>query len=167
MRTWRKKFLSAVLMMSSCALLAGPALQAAAADKAEVLPTEIYAETLEVTEASGVSVTPRRGTYLQGGSCQLIDQGNCHVTLTGSTEAYEKVDFIEISLYLERYEGGDWVIVKSDSNSARNSSHVSVSFSATVTPGYNYRARAFHHILEGSLTETGESFTTSGTIEDN
>lgn len=167
MRTLVKKWLAIAAIMCGCLAFVGAPLSVNAADVAGESKTVGSAEASDVIETMVMQVEPRRGTYLQGGTCQLIDNGNCKVSLTGSTSAYEKVDFIEISLYLERYEGGDWVIVESDSNSARNSSHVSVSFSTTVTPGYNYRARAFHHILEGSLTETGESFTTSGTIEDN
>ena len=161
-----KKWMSTAAMICSCLVLAGVSLEVDAAEET-VVKTVSSAMTNHVTEVMGVEVEPRRGTYLQGGSCQIVDQGNCKVSLSGSTEAYEKVDFIEVSLYLERYEGGDWVLVKSDSNSARNASHVSVSFSATVTPGYNYRARAYHHILEGSLTETGETITSGAPIEDN
>ena len=162
-----KKWLAVAVMICSCLTLTGVPLEAKAADKAEGAETTLFAVTNDVTEVMGITVEPRRGTYLQGGTCRFNNNGDCNVSLSGSTQAYEPVDFIEISLYLERYEGGDWVIVKSASNSARNSSHVSVSFSATVTPGYKYRARAYHHILEGSLTETGETFTTSTTIEDN
>lgn len=167
MGTLKKKWLATVAVMCSCLAFVVAPLSVNAADAVEEPKTVSAAKTSDVTEVMGIEVEPRRGTYLQGGSCQMVDQGNCKVSLSGSTEAYEPVDFIEISLYLERYEGGDWVIVKSASKSARNSSHVSVSFSATVEPGYNYRAAAYHHILKDGMTETGGSFTTSTTIEDN
>ncbi len=157
MGTRGRSCIAVIMAFCCCLLFASPGMEVSAAE--EAYSAANASEFTDANESADRLIMPRRGTYLQGGTCELINEGNSKVSVTGETEAYQKVDFIEISLYLERFVDGDWIEIKAESNSATNSSNVSKSYTETVTPGYYYRASARHHILEGSMTETGYTYT--------
>ncbi len=155
MRGRNRRLISMILMV---ALLWGIHMNVAAE---EPNPWEgMESELLEdVLESESIWQNVLRGTYLQTGTCKITNKGNNRVLLSGSTDAYQKCDSIVVTVYLDRYENGEWVEVSSITNRANDALTVSTSGYKTVTPGYYYRARGYHTIYKGNTTESAASLT--------
>ena len=150
-----KRFISMILMIT---LLLGIHLNVAAE---EPNPWEgMESELLEgALESESIWQNVLRGTYLQTGTCKITNKGNNRVLLSGSTDAYQKCDYIFVTVYLDRYENGEWVEKGSITNNAENALTVSTTGYKTVTPGYYYRARGYYTIRKGNTTESAASLT--------
>lgn len=99
----------------------------------------------------------RRGTYLQKGHCKISNEGNRVVKISGGTDAHQTCDRVVATIYLDRYENGNWVEVTSVKTSATNTYTANCSKNVSVTGGYYYRARGYHTVYEGNTAESAPS----------
>lgn len=129
-------------------------IHVAAAD--ELLGTVVDGSVLTDEAEAKSTVYPRqRGSYLSSGSGQVTIAGTRKVTVAGSTSAYQKVDKIKLTLYLQRLENGSWVhVLTMGPKTAYNSNYVSNTRTYSVAGGYYYRVTGAHTIIEGSTSET-------------
>lgn len=92
--------------------------------------------------------------YLAGWDCTIAESQSNTVTITGFSEATQKVDKIWTKIYLQRWNGSQWVDVSSGYyQEKQNSSYVSASRSYNVTAGYYYRTRSEHQCIKGGVAD--------------
>lgn len=134
-----------------------------------------HAETVEVpgyhryttteTEAIDEWFGIARGTYLQGGICGIKDAGRAKVSISATTNAHSRCDYVKVGLYLDESldGGGSFGTIGVYHFTEQNaiSCHGSKS-DIRVTSGRKYRSRGVHTVQEGSKTETTD--TCSGTL---
>jgi hypothetical protein len=97
--------------------------------------------------------------YLKTGYSRIKDNEDGTLAVSGNTEAYQAVDAISVTLYLEVYDGGTWEVVTSWTNIAYGTNEVSGLHEHAVESGQTYRARGVHEVWEGGVHERGTSYT--------
>ena len=134
-------------------------LQVAAAD--ELLGTVVDGSVLtDDLEAESIVYPRARGSYLSSGSGHIVIAGTGSVTVSGSTTAYQNVDQIKVTLFLQRLESGSWVTVATlGPRTKYNTNYVSNSKTYSVARGYYYRVYGGHTAIEGSKSEALTSYT--------
>jgi hypothetical protein len=76
------------------------------------------------------------------------------VTITGFSEATQNVDKIWVEIYLQKWNGSQWVDISSGYyQEKQNSIYVSASKNLNVTTGYYYRTRSEHQCIEGGVAD--------------
>lgn len=155
MKQFKKLVLPLLLMC--CFLMS--TLQVAAAD--ELLGTVVDGSVLTEEMEAETTVYPRqRGSYLSSGSGHIVLAGTGKVTISGSTSAYQIVDTVKLTLYLQRLENGQWVPVATlGPKAVYNTNYVSNSKTYSVARGYYYRVYGGHTAIEGSKSEALTSYT--------
>lgn len=145
------------LMLIGCFLMG--TLQVAAAD--ELLGTVVDGSVLTDGSEAESTVYPRqRGSYISSGSGRIIIAGTGSVTISGNTSAYQNVDKIKVTLYLQRLENGQWVPVTSVGPKTNyNTNYVSNSKTYSVARGYYYRVTGGHTVIENGSSEALTSYT--------
>jgi hypothetical protein len=95
--------------------------------------------------------------YLQDGTNQISKSTINQVKLTATTYAYQVVNSIGITFYLQKWSGSSWADVgPGTSLSATNKSSYTNNVYGNVESGYYYRARTVHWVSNGSTYEQGE-----------
>jgi hypothetical protein len=115
---------------------------------------------VNLQEASGVSTS-----LIKQWNCAIIDNSNGVVVISGETITYGTVDYLDVKVYLQHWNGSDWVDVTSRTYSDNNTSYVSGSAQFNVTRGDSYRCRAVHTAKSGSSSQTTTSVTNAITIK--
>ena len=151
-----KKFVLPLLLIC-CFLMS--TLQVVAAN--ELLGTVVDGSVLTDDMEAEDTVYPRqRGSYLSSGSGHIVLAGTGKVTISGNTAAYQNVDEIKVTLYLQRLENGQWVHVATlGPKTNYNTNYVSNSKTYSVTRGYYYRVTGGHTVIKGSKSEALTSAT--------
>lgn len=155
MRTIRR--VAAPFLLLFCLLLG--AMHIAAAD--ELLGTVVDGSLLTAeVEAEGIAYPRLRGSLLSSGSGHISIVGSHQVNVTGSTSAYQTVDKIKVTLYLQRLENGSWGPVSTlGPKTANNAYYVSNSKTYTVDGGYFYRVYGGHTVIKDGSSEAITSCT--------
>lgn len=102
-------------------------------------------------------------------SSSLIKQWNCFinnnfdgtVNISGQTYTYNNVDYLDVRVYLQRWNGSTWVDVTSRFYSNSASDYVSGSDQISITSGNYYRCRAAHNAQSGSNSNNTASTSSS------
>jgi hypothetical protein len=111
-------------------------------------------------EAESIVYPLMRGSYLSSGSGALKIAGTGKVTISGNTCAYQTVDEVNVTLYLQRLEDGYWEHVKTlGTKRAYNTNYVSNSATYTVTRGYYYRVTGAHVAIQDKASDAISSAT--------
>lgn len=112
-----------------------------------------------VTELSGSGVvSPAVFQYISGGQCKIVNNGNGTINMSGSTSTYTAVQQIGLNLNLQYLSGGQWVTLNTYSYTNYSSANVSGGKLLGVSSGYNYRVFAQHTCINGSVSESGQSY---------
>ena len=145
-------------LMLMCSFLMST-LQVAAAD--ELLGTVVDGSVLtDGSEAESVVYPRQRGSYISSGSGRVTIAGTGSVTVSGSTTAYQNVDKIKVTLYLQRLVNGSWVHVTTlGPKTNYNTNYVSNSKTYSVARGYYYRVYGGHTVIENGSSEALTSYT--------
>lgn len=102
-----------------------------------------------------------RGMYLSFGTAKVLRNGIRKVSISGSTNAHSYCDELRLGLYLdESSDNVDYGTIAVYHYSDTND--VSVSGYETgirAISGYYYSVRGVHMVIEGSVTESADSYT--------
>jgi hypothetical protein len=98
-------------------------------------------------------------TYISYTGCNMAINSLGKASVAASISAYSGVDSVEISGYLQQYDGG-WITVKHWTAEA-SGTYVSMAKSYYVTQGYQYRWICYYYAYDGSKMES-----TSGAVYD-
>jgi len=100
--------------------------------------------------------------YLKEGSSKIADNGNQTVTLSANTSAYSTVSSLGATLYLQKWDGQNWVTVGEGVPKSKKSDYLfSASVEKTATKGYYYRVRSVHWITNDNVNEEGVTYSSS------
>ncbi|MBE3586174.1 MAG: hypothetical protein IMW94_08470 [Thermoanaerobacter sp.] len=91
--------------------------------------------------------------YLKEWGCDLTPYGGGYIYITGFTQAYQNVDYIKVNLYLQRWNGSNWVNLGNWLFEDRNTSLVTGEKGLQVATGYYYRVRGEHSLTNDGVTE--------------
>ena len=90
-------------------------------------------------------------------SCTIADNSNGTVTIYGETITYSIVDYLDVEVFLQRWNGSSWVDVTSRTYSDSSYFYVRGSSVITITRGYSYRCKAIHHAQKAGSNSTQTS----------
>jgi len=107
---------------------------------------------INLQEISSVS-----SSLIKQWNCTIADNSNGTVTICGETNSYGTVDYLDVEVFLQRWNGSNWVDVTSRVYSDRSYFYVRGSSSITVYGGYSYRCRAVHHVQNAGSNSTQTS----------
>lgn len=107
---------------------------------------------VNLEETSGVSTS-----LIKQWNCAIIDKSNGTVVISGETITYRTVDYLDVKVYLQRWNGSKWVDVTNRTYSDNKTSYVSGSDLFNVSKGNSYRCRAVHTAKSGSTNQTATS----------
>ena len=114
--------------------------------------------TMEESAEGEMTIMPR-GAYLAGGDCSITNLGNGRINADGSTSANYTVNYVGVTVYVERLVNGSLTSYYSWGTSATTTSYVSTSKTLKVETGYYYRVRATHTAGMYSPYDSGSSST--------
>src|SRR5262249_9440521 len=81
------------------------------------------------------------------------------MTISGTTNATTVVDTVGVSTYLQRYDGTNWnTVLTGPSLMLYNSPVASAKGGTNIWKGYYYRTMSYHWVLEGTIFESGYSY---------
>lgn len=100
--------------------------------------------------------------YLWEGYSKIKDNGDGTVTVSGYTKAYQNVNLISLTLYIQVEDGTGWRTVKSWSYNAADTDYVSGEDQYPVQSGKKYRAHGVHEVWHNGTYESAT--TTTGWI---
>ena len=107
------------------------------------------------------SVEPKSQLYFRSGYSDIIDDGSW-ISISGTTNATQTVDEISVELYLQQWDGSNWVTIQGPYYYV---DYNKLTFDADkglqVTRGYYYRTYAKHLVKEGLIEEKGKSWSNS------
>ena len=92
--------------------------------------------------------------YTNTTKTDLYISSNGLATATGSVTRYQdKTTKINIYLYLQRYDGSNWVNIDNWSKSDNNY-RLTITDSSYVSKGYTYRVKAYYYVYSGTDYES-------------
>ena len=120
--------------------------------------------TSGLAEANNGGITPQSFIYLSKAQSLMFVNANNTISVKGETGAYTAVEEIAVTVYLEKYNGSGWTVVKSWDNCNYDDSNViCTGTSETLSPG-TYRVRSYHRIDNNGTVETTNSYSNQQTI---
>lgn len=116
---------------------------------------------LPLDDVAPYSIFNPNHLYLDSGTGNITARAGA-VLVTASTSATQVVDSIGITVYVQKWNGSAWENFGSGNTyGGNNTSYYSDSVVKSVTPGYYYRVRSIHWVIENGIYEEGEKFTAS------
>jgi hypothetical protein len=115
-----------------------------------------------VGSASAASVQPYstfapNDVYLADGWNSVTDNGMQKISISATTIAYQTVNQVGITFYLQKWTGSTWVNVD---NGIKQYLYNSDQYTNTITytgqSGYYYRAVTIHWVQQGTIYEEGQ-----------
>ena len=97
------------------------------------------------------------GSFFYNWGCQIINNNNGTVNISGFSEATNSFSLIQVTVYLQKWNGSAWVDIANASNSANNNYYISIAKDVSIVRGYNYRVRATHYISNSGTNESKSS----------
>lgn len=154
----QKKVLSKVVaFMVVCSLCFSSVLTVGAAEPMSTVADNVVL-TLDENAEGNMTIMPR-GTYLMDGECGISNKGNGRLYASGSTTANTTVNYVGVTVSIERLVNGSWTPYYSWSTSGASTSYVSTSKTLLVETGYYYRVCATHTAGMYSPYDQGASST--------
>jgi len=89
-----------------------------------------------------------------------IDNMGANLYLEGSTVSNYLSDQVKLTLYLQKWNGSQWIDIQSWPFAKYNAKSVTDGANASYQHGNYYRTRAVHYMKYGSQTETQNSTST-------
>lgn len=144
-----KKFKMIAVMMLACMMLCSMSVSAADDRLGTIVDGSLLTD-----ESEAIGYPLARGAYLCSGMGGITITGSRTVRMSGTTDAYQSVDEIKVTLLLQRLVGSQWVTVKTlGPKTAYNTYTVSTANTYSVSGGYYYRVYGTHVAIEGSTSE--------------
>lgn len=118
---------------------------------AQLTPSPPTEGKVSIDPHSSIVVNIHTDTSTQGISlikqwtCGIADNANGTVTIMGDTTTYGTVEYLDATIYLQRWNGISWVDVTSRTYSANSYFYTRGSAIISVTRGNYYRTRGIHN----------------------
>ncbi len=124
-------------------------------------PQSTHAEPVSVKLPPGdimpYSIFDPSHLYLDSGSCSITAKTGS-VIASANTSANREVDSIGVTIYVQKWNGSSWENFGAGNTLGGNdTAYYSNAVSKSVTPGYYYRTRSIHWVIENGVYEQGEN----------
>ena len=117
--------------------------------------------TMFITRLAENNQIVPKGTYLANGYSSIAEVSGRTISVYGSTNCYRIADVVDVTVYLERYNGSSWYTYTYWPTKTAYDAHF-VSYSTNITvPAGTYRVKSSHYVRNGSTEESTTSTTTS------
>lgn len=128
---------------------------------AEKEPRKETGKSMFITRLTENNQIMPRGTYLASGYSSIAEVSGRTISVYGSTDCHRVSDVVDVTVYLERYNGSSWYTYTYwPTKTAYDAYFVSYSTNITVPAG-TYRVFSTHYVRNGSTEESTTSTTTS------
>lgn len=125
-------------------------------EDSEAMTEDLFDFTVEtLDENTPVPYT----TYLYGGVAKISNVGDGKVNMYANTKAATTCDTVKVDIYLQYYSNGAWVYVNNFNYTLKNTDHIAVSRTVSVTKGRYYRIKCYHAITKNGVKESCTSAT--------
>ena len=103
------------------------------------------------------AVSPLTTLYLSAWSSSITQQGSNAVVLSGYSEADVPVNQIWVTLYLQQWNGSQWVTIAGGyQTTGQDTTFVNGEQTVNVTPGYYYRAMGQHQVYNNGVYDPSQ-----------
>lgn len=127
-------------------------------------PQKATGRSMFITRLAENNQIMPRGTYLATGFSSIAEVSGRTISVYGSTDCYRTSDVVDVTVYLERYNGSSWYTYTYwPTKTAYDAYFVSYSTNVTVPAG-TYRVFSTHYVRNGSTEESTTSKTGSLTV---
>lgn len=155
----KRKIRFVLLLLLVCLGLMG---SMASAEEKELQKTT--GKSMFVTRLAENNQIVPKGTYLAAGTSSIAEVSGRTISVYGATDCYRTADVVNVTVYLERYNGSSWYTYTYWSTKTAYDAHF-VSYSTNVTvPAGTYRVFSTHYVRNGSTEESTTSKTGSLTV---
>lgn len=155
-----KRKVSFVLLM----LLLCLGLMSSASAEEEKNLRKATGKSMFITRLSENNQILPKGTYLASGYSSIAEVSGRTISVYGAMDCYRTADVVDVTVYLERYNGSSWYTYTYWSTKTAYDAHY-VSYSTNVTvPAGTYRVFSTHYVRNGSVEESTTSKTGSLTV---
>lgn len=156
---YKRKICSTILLLMLCLGLMG---SLTSAEEKELKKTT--GKSMFVTRLAENNQIMPRGTYLASGYSSIAEVSGRTISVYGATDCYRTADVVDVTVYLERYNGSSWYTYTYWSTKTAYDAHF-VSYSTNITvPAGTYRVFSTHYVRNGSTEESTTSKTGSLTV---
>ncbi len=94
---------------------------------------------------------------ISGYGSGINNLGGGTVSITGYTDTYSTVSSVTVTLYLQKWDGSQWVDLTGQSYTSYSTASVTGTKYIAVAGGAYYRTRALHNAKNGSTTDSSTS----------
>lgn len=154
----KKRMLSKIVAVMVACILCFSSVMTVAAEDWMTEAVDGSELTMGETSEGEITILPR-GTYLMKGDCAISNQGNGRLYAYGSTTANTTVNYVGVTVSIERLVNGSWTPYYSWGVSGASTNYVSTSKTLLVETGYYYRVCATHTAGMYSPYDAGASST--------
>ncbi|MDA8226901.1 MAG: hypothetical protein M0T74_04225, partial [Desulfitobacterium hafniense] len=91
---------------------------------------------------------------ISGYGSGINNLGGGTVSITGYTDTYSTVSSVTVTLYLQKWDGSQWVDLTGQSYTSYSTASVTGTKYIAVAGGAYYRTRALHNAKNGSTTDS-------------
>ncbi len=98
-------------------------------------------------------------------SCGIQDNLNGTVAILGDTNTSQSVQYLDAKVYLQRWDGSEWVDVCSRTYSTSNNFYVSGSSNISGSSGDHYRTRSVHTARNAGSNDVQTSVSSAVLVE--
>lgn len=145
-------------------------LASTAAAEEKIVPPATVDGTVCPNIQNGININLQEtsatsSTLIKQWNCTIINNSKGNITISGETLTYGTVDYLDVKVYLQRWNGSWWVDVTSRTYSISSNLYVSGSSQFTVSKGYSYRCRAVHTARTAGSNSTKTSISNAITVQ--
>lgn len=111
------------------------------------------------TSTQASEPTIQSTTYLKTWSVRIMQLNGTSIQVAGDTESYSDVDTIEVTLYLQYWNGMNWIdsaLINTYTNNYTD--YVYGAANISVTGDYYYRTKGIHYVNHGGSVEQINSY---------
>lgn len=108
-----------------------------------------YGSSLDTQATSSIGIIG----LLTDWKCSITNNGS-NLYLDGESTAFNIVEQLKLTLYLQKWDGSQWIDVNSWEFNKYNAKSIYQGTNSTYQHGYYYRTRAVHFAKDGSQTDT-------------
>lgn len=153
---YKRKVSSVLLLLLLCLGLMG---SIASAEEKEL--RKATGKSMFITRLMENNQIMPKGTYLASGYSSIAEVSGRTISVYGATDCYRTSDVVDVTVYLERYNGSSWYTYTYWPTKTAYDAHF-VSYSTNITvPAGTYRVFSTHYVRKGSTEESTTSTTTS------
>lgn len=108
--------------------------------------------------------TPSSNLFIDRMTSSIHDIGRGYVNMQANTKTFSTVDRLNLTMYLEVWDGLSWKVVDSWFSNETNTNSINLNTTSSVNSGDTYRVRTSHVAIYNGSSESKQTITSYITI---